>query len=481
MPARLTTKPQVSGYRFLLRRLEHAMVRRDVRMLHDPMRAQLRSLTAGLVLGVLAVAGMAILGFLKPEGTVGEAKIVTGKDSGALYVVVEGRLHPALNLASARLISGTAEGPTSVKDSKLRSMPRGAMLGIPGAPAALPGPASPGNSQWTVCESVMLSASGSALASQGVTTAVLAGPAPASGARAMAANEALLATHKDHTYLLYRGKRAEVDLKNPVVARTLRLSGLRPRPVGAALMDALAAAPALEPPAIPQAGKPGKGRLAGVKVGTVIRTDGLAGSELYVVVADGVQRISPLAAEMIRNADSQGRSTVETLPPDTLTGVPVVRPLPVDEFPVETPKVLAAEQFPVSCVTWRKTTDAPAAIAMMAGGALPLPASAKPVALAGADGVGDQVDESYLPPSSGEYIQATGIAPGSARRDSLFFVADNGIRYGVPDRETAAVLGLPAEPVLAPWAIVGRLVPGPTLRRSAALVSRDTLPAVATE
>ncbi|MBF6247361.1 type VII secretion protein EccB, partial [Nocardia elegans] len=40
MPAQLTTKAQVNGYRFLLRRLDHALVRRDVRMLHDPMRSQ---------------------------------------------------------------------------------------------------------------------------------------------------------------------------------------------------------------------------------------------------------------------------------------------------------------------------------------------------------------------------------------------------------------------------------------------------------
>ncbi|UGT69152.1 type VII secretion protein EccB [Nocardia gipuzkoensis] len=32
MPSKPTTRWQVSGYRFLVRRMEHALVRRDVRM-----------------------------------------------------------------------------------------------------------------------------------------------------------------------------------------------------------------------------------------------------------------------------------------------------------------------------------------------------------------------------------------------------------------------------------------------------------------
>lgn len=37
---RLTAKYQVSGWRFLYRRLQHALVRRDTRMIDDPQRAR---------------------------------------------------------------------------------------------------------------------------------------------------------------------------------------------------------------------------------------------------------------------------------------------------------------------------------------------------------------------------------------------------------------------------------------------------------
>jgi hypothetical protein len=40
MAGQPTTRLHVSGYRFLVRRMEHALLRGDIRMLHDPMRAQ---------------------------------------------------------------------------------------------------------------------------------------------------------------------------------------------------------------------------------------------------------------------------------------------------------------------------------------------------------------------------------------------------------------------------------------------------------
>ena len=88
------TRLQVSGYRFLIRRMEHALVRGDVRMLDDPLRAQSLSLVAGCILAVIAIAGCAILAFLKPQGELGSAPIVMARTSGALYVRIGDTVHP---------------------------------------------------------------------------------------------------------------------------------------------------------------------------------------------------------------------------------------------------------------------------------------------------------------------------------------------------------------------------------------------------
>lgn len=481
MPAQLTTRAQVNGYRFLLKRYEHALVRRDVRMLHDPMRSQSRSLIVGAVLGLLVVAGAVILSFLRPQGSVGDAKIVMAEESGALYAVVDDTLHPVLNLASARLITHSNEPPTSVKTDELGDRPRGAMLGIPGAPSALPGSGPDGTSAWALCDSVSLSPGGSAVGSPGVDTTVIAGGLSAdsgTAARPVDDGEAMLVRREDKTFLLFDGKRAEIDPSDSVVAQSLDLRKHRARPISAGLLNATTQVPAIEAPEIGQLGAQGPGRLSEVPVGSVVRVQGVSSSEeLYVVLADGLQPVSPFAAEVIRNANSQGTSDITDVPPDLLVGVPVIERLPVDQFPQQVPRILAAEEAPIGCASWAKGEQDPAAtVTVLAGRQLPLPESAKPVELATSDGVGDRVDAAYLPPGTGEYVQATGMGPDSARRGSLFFVGDNGIRYGVPDAGVATMLGLPEKPQLAPWPIVGQLVPGPTLSSRDALVSHDSLP-----
>src|SRR5215213_9602545 len=109
MAGQPTTRLQVSGYRFLVRRMEHALLRGDVSMLHDPVRAQALSIIAGCVSAVVGLAICAILAFLRPDTPVGDAAIVTSRGSGALYVRVGDTLHPVLNLASAYLVTASAE------------------------------------------------------------------------------------------------------------------------------------------------------------------------------------------------------------------------------------------------------------------------------------------------------------------------------------------------------------------------------------
>jgi type VII secretion protein EccB len=309
-----------------------------------------------------------------------------------------------------------------------------------------------------------------------VTTTVLSSIPESDASKPLGADDALLVARAGKTYLLFDGKRAEVDPNNSVMARSLKLQGVLPRPVGTGLLDSAVEVPALAPPPIPQAGQPTRFPLTGARVGSVIKVTGVDDSELYVVLPDGVQRISPLVAVVIRNADSQGESDIVSVPPDAIDGVPVVNSLPVGHFPANVPKIVPAEDAPVACMAWsRKADDRVAKLQLLAGTSLPIPGAAHPVDLVTADGTGDRVDAAYVPPSSGEFVQATGIEPDSERHESLFYIADNGIRYGVADAPTGGVLGLGDKPKLAPWAIIGLLVPGPALSQQNALVSHDSV------
>ncbi|MGW4248535.1 type VII secretion protein EccB [Nocardia sp. NPDC004722] len=517
----MTTRAQVNGYRFLLRRLDHALVRRDVRMLHDPMRSQFRSLMVGAVLAVLVVAGAAIMAFIRPQGSIGNANIVMGKDSGALYTVVRDKddknkmtLYPTLNLASARLLSGTAEKPTSVKDSKLNTVPRGPIRGIPGVPAALPGSGQGDQSQWTLCDKIPLSASGGSASSTGAETVVMAGGLhlndhvnvadPGSAVLVKRADD----KNKDlvHTYLIYDGKIAEVNPQNDAVtqkALTQVLDLSTARPISANMVGAGVSVPPLVAPTIPHAGEnDGPGRLNGVKVGSIIKVaamDGSGKSDLYVVLDNAIQRVSLFTAQFITFANSKNQNTdgFTSVTPDMIAGIQQKHAndkndpgLPVDDFPTVSPKIISASEDPVSCITWVKkagygkdqsdATESPsdwATVQLLVGTRWPLSDSQAPVALATADGTaGVRLNGVYVAPSTGEFVRTTGVKPGSQERDGLYYIADNGIRYSIPDMKTAQILGLDTKPHLAPYSIVGTLMSGPTLSVEDAQKSWDTLP-----
>src|SRR5690349_16124169 len=92
MPAQVTTRAQVNGYRFLLRRLQHALIRADSRMIHDPMRGQMRALLTGLAAAVLIAGAAGILAFFKPAPDFGNSSIMLSESDGALYVRIGERL-----------------------------------------------------------------------------------------------------------------------------------------------------------------------------------------------------------------------------------------------------------------------------------------------------------------------------------------------------------------------------------------------------
>ncbi|MFI9506386.1 type VII secretion protein EccB [Nocardia sp. NPDC052566] len=476
MPSKPTTRWQVSGYRFLVRRMEHALVRRDVRMLHDPMRSQSRAYAVGLVLALVVLAGCGVLALLRPQDKIGSNKILVGKDSGAIYVVLDDVVHPAMNLASARLAAGSADKPAIVKESELGKKARGSLIGIPGAPGSLRFDKDGDGRAWTVCNQIKIDGGNS------FTTSVLAGDLDL-GAKAstLPKGKALLAQGKDATYLLYDNKRARVDMKDRAVTDALNITGASPRPIGEGLLNAIPEVLPIIPPKIEDPGGVPSYAIGNHRIGSVVQVS-TGATQNYVVLRDGLQAVSPLTADIIRNANPSS-SAGTTIDQAERTRASVSSALKVDSYPEIAPAVLQAKDQPVSCLSWKPITVAgkdsgnSAELSLITGINLPIPDSAKLVTLAQSDGKGVLADSVYLKPGTGAFVQTTGIEPDSKRKDSQFYIADTGVRYGIKNADAAKALGMDKEagvtPEPAPWPIVGLLAPGPTLGREEAVVSHD--------
>jgi type VII secretion protein EccB len=456
VPRQPTSWLHVSGYRFLLRRTERALLRSDIGAPDRRLRAHTACLTLGCVLAAVVLAGCGFLALLRPRVALDHAQIVMGAESGALYVRVGDTWHPVLNLASARLIAATDANPQPVRESDLSRTKRGALLGIPGAPQLIGQPLSGDESVWTICDTDGAAA-----------TTVVVGRTDGSSIRRLAAEQAVLvaAGSSSPAYLLYSGRRAIVDLADPAVVRALRLEDRVPRIVSQGLLNAVPEGPPIIAPRIRGSGGAAAG-LPGFPIGSVLRITRGDSDEYYVVLAGGVQRIGQLAADLLRFSDSQGRANVITVAPDVIRAAAVVNTLVVPMFADRAPTRWDGGDTAL-CVT------APAApsggIALLAGRGLPVPPGGAPVTLSQADGRGPAVDAVYLPPGRNAYVRE------SARAGARYLVTDTGVRFAIHDDDAAHDLGLPAPAIPAPWPLLSALPAGPELSRKAASVARDVV------
>ncbi|MDC9008117.1 type VII secretion protein EccB [Mycobacterium marinum] len=481
------TRHQVTGWRFVMRRIASGIALHDTRMLVDPLRSQSRAVLMGVLITVTGLVGCLVLSVLRPNGPAGNNAVLADRSTAALYVRIGDVLHPVLNLTSARLIVGRPVNPTTVRSTELDQFPRGNLIGIPGAPERMVQNGS-GDSDWTVCdESNVGSEGGAGTHSMGVT--VIAGRLRGGGSRAAAlgATQAVLVDDGAGTWLLWEGKRSWIDLSDHAVTNALGLGvDVRPpRPIAPGLFNAISQAPPLTAPVIPDAGSPADFAVP-APIGGVVQVGTLDANavQLYAVLPDGLQPIPPVLAAILRNTDSFGLQQPPRMGADEVARLPVSHMLDLTRYPTRPVQLVDAEHDPVTCVYWSKPAGAAkSSLSLLAGAALPVPAGVHTVELVGgASGDAGMAARVGLPAGTGYFVQTGGGGASAPAAGSFFWISDTGVRYGIDtegDREqkTVAALGLSPPALLIPWPVLSLFAPGPTLSRADALLAHDGLPA----
>lgn len=479
----LSTRVQVSGHMFFARRAVLAMTRRRVRMQAEPGRRQSMALLAGASITAVLCLGALFWSLVRPAGSAGEAKIVSDQESGALYVRVGDRLYPALNLASARLIVGQAANPVRVRRSEIESHPRGPLVGIAGAPTTM-SPSSPARWSWLICDEIT-KAFGMG-APEPVTVTVIDGE-PDIGPRrqVLGPNQALVRRFGDQVWLIRAGRRSLINRGARAVLLALGLGDdavAGARPISRALLDAIPVGPELSVPVIAGAGTPARFVGAPGPIGTVVSTPQVGGQTAYsVVLADGVQPVSAVAAQVLANAGPAGVGMPVVAGP-VLAKLPVAAGLDLSAFPAVPPAVVDSEQNGAACWHWEKVSgESLASTSIITGPSIPVTESqaAKVVELVSHPADQQlQADRVYMGPGYANYVVSTGNAPSSATAEALWWISESGVRFGVPnEQETIDALGLKsAKPSQGPWLALRLLAPGPALSRADALVRHNALP-----
>jgi type VII secretion protein EccB len=532
MPSTPTTKSQVQAYRFVLRRMQSALVRKDAVMLHDPMRTHSRATVVGVCIAALGLLGFLIWGILSPKPTApNKDGIVIGKPSGQVYVLIakpDKKLVPVFNLASARLLlmaqnqqgdeqqkvagaagpgSGTVavQVPTVVDDNELRDIPKGRKVGIADGPDLLPSADQRIESRWTVCDQYILDPYLPDPAKDDkVETTVIAGVKDL-GAELRQSESLLVRAPDGETYLVYRTPgtanlpntstvRAKVDLTrddtgefvHPEVPVALDLTTVEPRTITTGMLNAIPEKKPLESPDIP-----GRGSDSGMdfgdsdlrKIGSVFKVE-RAGDvpRFYVVLRDGVKQVKESTANLIRYKDNPGPPTLKAVNPDQMTGKPQSSSIDDSTYPEGTTEVLDPVNFPVACLGWSYSgegTNAEEHTSVHVGRKLPgigLNSNNTPtwvdISTPSADGT--RIQHFYMPPGRGAVVrQAT--SKQDFTRGQITLISDRGVKYGVPNAQTAQGLGL-GDQVPAPRSIIQLLPDGASLSVQDVRQSYDSTP-----
>jgi type VII secretion protein EccB len=444
-----STKEQAEAYNYEGRRLATSLMTGQDEARNDPRRRLNRVTAGGVLIGILVLAGFGVAGFLGagrgPALPDSGGVLVAG--SGDRYVVVDGRLHPALNLASALLVGGGKIA--EVRSSVLDGLPRGLPIGIPDAPDALPPPDRLTTQPWTVCAVP----SGAATLPPQVTLRVGA-PEPTAGV--LDAGQAVLATGPDRVlWMLNQGRRYRL-LDNAAV----RLAGARTSPLAlpGPLLDTLPEGPPIAVPQIGAAGVPVPGLPGGLASSDVVRV-GAGGGQSFVVLRDGLAPVSELTAALLVAA---GAAEVP-VDPATATAAPRSRARAVGDpgWPEAVPRPVAPQRDQPLCLSTTPGApagDAPWAVRMSLPGAV-LGAGEQPVFTKGpVPGVVDQVT---VPRGAGALVRATTASGGDG---ALTLVTDSGLRFAVPTPDAAVRLRYdPAAAPAVPAPFVALLPAGPAL------------------
>ncbi|GLZ30492.1 type VII secretion protein EccB [Lentzea sp. NBRC 105346] len=524
-----TTKSQVQAYRFVLRRMQSALVRRDAVMLHDPMRNHSRATAVGVLLGIVGLLGFLVFGFFKPQPRLdSDTQIAISKETGQVYVVSTNpnQLIPMTNLASARLLwyqksnpdaggaGGTQDGgsaaaggtsgevavaggtPKLVSEAALAKMPKGRLTGIPDAPDVLPGPSNRIGAEWSVCDTLDLDEfrKNPSIANK-IDTTVIAGVA--GGDQLLDGENALLVQSKtnDKAYLIYKKPdsltsissttvRAQVDLKKDPVKAALKLSNKPPRAVSNGLLNAIPEVAPLSAPIIPKQGSPASYiEGASVKIGEVVEVNRTGASEYFVVLEDGLQHVEPAVGDLIQfTYQGTGTTIREVTAAAVANHLEPKKKLKLEEYPAKVPTVLEPNaNNTVVCLGWRadnvKEGNKSENTKVTLGAGLPVSKDAVPVAINQVGSTGEIVNKFVMVPGK------TAVVRGSQNitdfgKGPIHIVTGRGVKYGVPDKGTAEALGLGnvADFPPAPESILRLLPNGPQLNRNDAIRSYDAIP-----
>jgi type VII secretion protein EccB len=469
-----TRKDLYQAHRLMTQRLGMALLQGEPDLPESPMRRHNVATFAGIMIGVLIVAGFGIWGMLKPGGATNlrdAGQLLVEEETGAAYVYSQqtGQLLPVANYVSGRLLLDSEDIKVkTVSAESLAGFSRGAQVGIAGAPDSLPKPERMIKSPWSACTVEGTDAAGGR---KSYTT--LVGGADVGGAPA--GNDALVVSDGRQNWALWGNQRMAVRNVNQLTSET-------PRRVPVAWINAIPEGSDFAAQQIPQRGRDldGAGG-SSFKVGQVFKVAPVAGAPArwYVMLVDGLAPITQTQATLlIQDPASQsayGRNHVREIPIDAATANATKvsgQRIMGGGLPATMPRFQVPQGTSALCMVYADTVKGSVKGKLTVGSKLAIPTPAT-------SGGTDKFDQVLLPPGT---AAVAGLLPGENQLSAVtqfYLVTDQGKKYRLSAPDVLTKLGYDASNVAPLPAHLLHLIPeGPTLDPAAARTPISDAPAI---
>ncbi|WP_229073869.1 type VII secretion protein EccB [Actinoplanes sp. DH11] len=437
-------RDQLQSYQFMNQRVISAFVVRETDPAQSPLRRGIGALFAGLMVAVLVAAGFGIYGVFTrtgPDRWQTDGSVVVERETGASFVYLRDKLHPALNLTSAKLAAGRpAPQVFRIAAKSLTGVPRGVTIGIAGAPSSLPEAKQQVRLPWTMC---------AIPGDQPSAVLVVGGTGPPGAALG---DRALLVAGDGGggANLVWQGRKHLIRNARTTVAALF--GAVQPTRVGVAWLNALPAGADIAPVDVDDRGQESDAAAA-FDNGDVLVVETGSGRQFYLVLADRLAPITPLQQAVLAAAfpGEPRQIPVSDLDPDAVQDLDPGAD-PAVQGPKEVPALATVAAGETGCAI---TRDAAAPPDVTVGG--PAADLAAAVPTGGATGGGGRALADAVQVPGGRFALVR-VAGG------LQLITDAGVRHPLSDPDVAALLGYPPETAIdVPAALVNAVPAGVTL------------------
>ncbi|MBY8871728.1 type VII secretion protein EccB [Micromonospora sp. PLK6-60] len=459
-----TRRDQVQAYRFVTRRIVSALLSGDPETNNLPMRRLGMAVFGSVIAAAVVLGGVGAYGQLTSNAAPLEPDtLVIERETGATYVFVEGRLHPTLNYASARLILNEPDPEVrTMSRASIEDRPRGRAVGIVGAPDDLPDRKALVGLPWSVCDVPDPN-------DQRRTTTQLVIDRPLPGGTPLT-DRAMLVTARGERYLLTGNARLRVTDGDASIA-ALGMTGSTTLEVGEQLLNAVPAGPALRAPRIEGDGER-SGLVVGdgpAEIGQVFRAAG----RHYVLTREGLVSIGDVTALLLLG----GGGRITDIPPDRVGQMLVRKPLEADGMPQRMPTTQPARTGEtVICASYGPgpaggppTTTVTAFDRPPAELTATVTADSRAVRQSWRDAV-RTADQVTLPGGKGVLVRgAAGSGEGGDQAGAtVYLISSQGVRYPLGAGAVEALGYAGVEPLAVPASLLALVPTGPALSREGA-------------